>query len=138
MRFLLIAFFSIGFTTSFCQISTDSVAKLLAGNQHKEWVAKPWVNVMGGDPVKKCDGGESYTFSKDGTVEIRRCVNGAIVKNNNHWNVSNNGHDNFLHIGDDKYQIRTKSGRHPEVKLRVLVGDKVTTSKEVILKYEKY
>jgi hypothetical protein len=138
MRLSLILFFSILFGPCVAQLTPDSVASLLSGKNHKEWVASPWIPVMGGNPQKKCNGGESYTFYKDSSVEIRKCENDLVTTTKTNWKVVKEGRDNFLFIGNDKYQIRDKVGSKSEIKLRVLTGDKLTLSKEVILKYEKY
>lgn len=137
MKSIIILSLIIWGNTSFGQISADSVSTILSGSDHKEWVASPWKHVMG-NSNKKCNGGESYIFYENKKVESRKCVNGTIQKKTFEWEVVREGNNNFLYIGNDKYQIRPKTGSESELKLRVLVGDKINLSNEVILKYERY
>jgi hypothetical protein len=123
---------------SFAQVPADSAASLLSGRQQKEWVASAWVPVMGASTKKKCNGGESYVFHKNSSVEVKKCVNSIINTTSYQWKVVKDGRDNFLYIGDTKYQMRFKVGSDSELKLRVLAENKSALSKEVILKYEKY
>jgi hypothetical protein len=140
MRLTLLSFLFFVFTHSKAQTSPDSLALILSGKEFKEWIASPWKPVMGIGEAdkKKCDGGESYIFYKDDTVEVKKCENGFITKRRFPWKISREGMDNILSIGDKKFQIRVKNGSSSEVKLRNLVFDKTAISNEVILKYERY
>ena len=71
-------FFFMLLNSCFAQISVDSAASILSGGTSKEWIASAWKNVMGASSNKKCIGGETYTFYKDNTVKVRKCVNGSV------------------------------------------------------------
>jgi hypothetical protein len=120
------------------QENLDSLRIILAGPNKKEWFAEPWQTIMGSTTTKKCKGGESYIFHKDGQLEHTKCVDGNFEKKSMPWSISRESNDNLLHIGNIVYQIRRKINSADEIQLRRLEGVKRIPSLKVILKYEKY
>ncbi|MFM0557729.1 hypothetical protein P0D69_43355 [Paraburkholderia sediminicola] len=80
-------------------IADDDPSSLLSGSSSHEWIFQRIVLSMGaGD---ECAGGETYTFSKNHQVAIRRCTKGHLLTTQRKWSVSTKDGDTLLQIDGD-------------------------------------
>jgi len=87
--------------TSASAFAADNDASVqLTGGSSREWVYRRVVNMMGADDA--CKAGEAYTFSKDGTLTVRQCVNQHLLTMHHKWSVTSaeNG-DTILAIDEE-------------------------------------
>jgi len=78
--------------------------KLLVGESTREWIFSRLVPRLSGENA--CDGGEAWTFMKNGKVAVKECVDGAWVNRTEVWKLNLvDGFDVQISIGGASYSL---------------------------------
>src|SRR5438128_1424472 len=84
-------------------LQTD-IAQRLTGTQSRDWIFERVETTLGGGD--SCTKGEVWTFARTGTVEIRKCVNGLLHREQRPWSLrQENQLDTTIIIGPDSYTL---------------------------------
>ena len=107
----------------------------LVGEGSKEWILISVIIFL--DRGRQCKQGETYTFNKDSTVTIKRCVNGTWGSTRVTWSLSDkNDLDRVLKIGEEEYLIAFRNkGKEENLRLRRRSAHKMETTKDIVLRY---
>lgn len=83
---------------------TLSPVQKLTGPNERRWTFMRFEMFMGNED--KCLEGEDYTFYRNNTVLVRRCIKGSITEVKQNWRISAaDDLDVMLNIGTDVYVL---------------------------------
>ena len=129
---LMLGLFAYGDALS---MSVQQAQTKLVGGGSKEWILVSVEIFL--DRGGQCKQGKTYTFNKDSTVTIKRCVDGTWECTRVTWSLSDkNDLDRVLKIGDEEFLITFRNkGKEENLRLRKRPAHKVETTKDIVLRH---
>lgn len=111
----------------------------LVGTDQKAWVYQRFETYM--SKKNRCRQGQSWTFYRDGRVEIKQCEATKVVIEEKHWSIQQKSTIDFaLRVGDDEFLVlfvKPKASSHQEqMILRHKSETKIAATKDLVFYHE--